>query len=235
MTTILTIPELQARFKDRSKNYSKLAEETTALKFEREEINKHWERERWKALRECKRKNFRGYVMLCGVPVRFIDVPVKKIESTKESCFVTGGCGTGKTHIAIGALKHFIQQLPCGYFQCYPDIQVQEAEFITVPELLMKIRSCFSLNECEETIVKKYSNIPFLVLDDLGVEKTSEWALQTLYIIINNRYSNCLQTVITSNFSIEEISEKLGDRIASRVAGMCKIVKLTGKDRRLKT
>lgn len=107
------------------------------------------------------------------------------------------------------------------------------AIFITVPELLMKIRSCFSLDKCEETIVNKYSNVPFLVLDDLGVEKGSEWALQTLYIIINNRYSNCLQTVITSNFSIEEIGIKLGDRIASRIAGMCDVVELTGTDRRL--
>lgn len=227
-TIILSIPELQKRFSERAKG----CKETVNPEFERERIRKYQEREQWKALRESKTKNFTAYVKACGVPVRFLDVPIKKIETTKESCYVTGACGTGKTHLAISALKYFVQQIPCHQFVTIMDDYIN-AIFITVPELLMKIRSCFSLDKCEETIVNKYSNVPFLVLDDLGVEKGSEWALQTLYIIINNRYSNCLQTVITSNFSIEEIGIKLGDRIASRIAGMCDVVELTGTDRRL--
>ena len=208
-----------------------MAEITSKMEADREKRATDEERQRWKNLRQCKNSNFIDYLKASGVPVRFLNVLIKKIEGVNGSCFITGSCGTGKTHIAVGSLKYFVQQLPCRHFQ---DLYLTEAIFITVPELLMKIRSCFSLNDCEETIVNKYSSIPFLVLDDLGVEKTSDWALQTLYIIINTRYSNCFQTVITSNFSVEEIAEKLGDRIASRITGMCDIINLTGKDRRVK-
>ena len=230
---ILTIPDLQKRFDERAENVRQWAEISTKMEVDKERLEVERKREQWKVLRESKQKNFGDYLKACGVPIRFLDIPIKKIESAKESYFITGACGTGKTHVAVGALKYFVKQIPCDQF-----VMIQQdftgAIFITAPELLMKIRSCFSLDECEDVIVRRYSNVPFLVLDDLGVEKTSDWALQTLYIIINNRYSNCLQTIITSNFSIEEIGEKLGDRIASRIAGMCKIMKLTGKDRRLK-
>jgi len=47
-------------------------------------------------------------------------------------------------------------------------------------------------------------------------EKTTEWALQTLFVIIDRRYRNMVKTIITSNLSLNEISEKIGDRIASR-------------------
>ena len=83
-------------------------------------------------------------------------------------------------------------------------------------------------------MLKDYFNTPLLILDDLGAEKTTDWALQSLYIIINKRLSEELQTIITSNLSLDELRDKIGDRIASRIAGMCKIVKLTGRDRRLK-
>ena len=232
LTTILTIPEIQKRFDERAKNVREWAAITARMELDKERLEADRKRDQWKVLRESKQKNFIAYLEVCGVPLLFMHVPYQTTE--KDSFFVTGACGAGKTHVAIGMLKHFVKLLPCENFKEINIFTKTQAIFITVPELLMKIRRCFSLNECEETIVNKYSGVPFLVLDDLGVEKTSDWALQTLYIIINNRYSKCLQTVITSNFTIEEIGEKLGDRIASRIAGMCKIMKLTGKDRRLK-
>jgi DNA replication protein DnaC len=39
---------------------------------------------------------------------------------------------------------------------------------------------------------------------------------------------------VTSNLTLDAIAEKVGDRIASRIAGMCKVVEIRGKDRRLK-
>ena len=72
------------------------------------------------------------------------------------------------------------------------------------------------------------------MLDDLGVDKTSEGSLQTLYTIIDRKYREEKQTLITSNLTLDEIAEEVGDRIASRIAGMCKVVEIKGKDRRLK-
>jgi len=42
-----------------------------------------------------------------------------------------------------------------------------------------------------------------------------------------------LHTLVTSNFSLQQIDDQIDTRVSSRIGGMCKIVKLTGKDRRL--
>jgi DNA replication protein DnaC len=68
-----------------------------------------------------------------------------------------------------------------------------------------------------------YSTIyrkPFLVLDDLGAEKDSEHALTTLYLIIDRRNRDELPTVVTTNYTPDEIESRLGARIASRLADM---------------
>lgn len=216
-------------------NYHERASVYTDLEKQKEERQEQEKRKSWKDLIERKRIHremlYADYVQTSGVPKIFLNVKLPTDYEKHTSLFITGACGTGKTHKAVSLLKGYADSRPCHEFEHpYKHLPI----FITIPELLMKIRSCFSLDECEETIVRKYSDCSLLVLDDLGVEKTSDWALQTLYIILNNRYSEQLQTIITSNLTIEEIGEKLGDRIASRIAGMCKIVKLTGKDRRIK-
>jgi DNA replication protein DnaC len=72
-----------------------------------------------------------------------------------------------------------------------------------------------------------------LILDDLGTEKVSDWVLQSMYQIINARYVQMRQTVITSNHSLEELRSRIGDRIPSRIAEMCEVFELRGKDRRV--
>jgi DNA replication protein DnaC len=104
-----------------------------------------------------------------------------------------------------------------------------------MPELLLKLRGTFknSSESDESEIIKTYSEAKILYLDDLGVEKVSDWALQTIYLIIDRRYSEMLRTIISSNLSLDQLADRLDDRIASRIAGMCEVIKMTGKDRRL--
>ena len=72
-----------------------------------------------------------------------------------------------------------------------------------------------------------------LVIDDLGANKATEWVRQITYYIVNAREQEMLPIIITSNFSLEEIAEQIDSRISSRIAGMCKSIKLSGRDRRL--
>ena len=99
----------------------------------------------------------------------------------------------------------------------------------------MVLRNTFKdkSEQSETEIINNLSEANILILDDLGAEKSSEFALQSLYVIIDQRYSEIRPTIITSNLSLGEIAEKVGDRIASRIAGMCKVIELKGKDRRL--
>jgi len=72
-----------------------------------------------------------------------------------------------------------------------------------------------------------------LFLDDLGAEKMTDFVRQSLYAIINYREQHELPTIITSNYNLSNISGKIDDRIASRIAGMCEVIEIKGNDRRL--
>lgn len=143
------------------------------------------------------------------------DPLVKRVKASMdrdESLVLIGNTGCGKTHLAIAAMRHGVDTGKMG-----PGLI-----FIPVPELLLKIRATFrdGARETEEEIIDRYSRCPFLVLDDLGAEKTSEFSIATLELIINRRVMEDIQTVITTNLTLDEIEEKLSARIASRLVEM---------------
>ena len=108
--------------------------------------------------------------------------------------------------------------------------------FLSVPELLLKIRATFSNQDShsEEKILNKYSMVKTLFLDDLGAEKHSAWAVQTLFSLIDRRYGAMLPTFFSSNFPLDELAVRLDDRITSRIAEMCQVYEIKGRDRRIK-
>lgn len=196
------------------------------------------EKRLWQTLRDAKKNNFEAYIEACGVPKAFQDIKTFQ-ESDGRSAFITGDCGVGKTHKAVLILRGFVRNTSCDNFVApFRNTPV----FVNVPELLIKIRSCFNVAphagariapKSEEDMLQEYFNTKLLVLDDLGAEKTTDWALQSLYVIINKRCDEKRQTIITSNLTLDEIKDKLSDRIASRIGGMCKVVAMKGKDKRL--
>lgn len=148
-----------------------------------------------------------------------------------EGSFIYGPNGTGKTTMAIYML---LQEAKMSYIYRHGGFKIA---FITTSELLLKFRETYTKNSdiSEKEILDTYSNVDLLVLDDFGVEKTTDWSYQMLYILINRRYENMKKTIITSNFTLEQLAEKLGDdRIPSRIQGMCKMIQMTGTDRRAK-
>jgi DNA replication protein DnaC len=117
--------------------------------------------------------------------------------------------GTGKTHLAAAEARELI-------------LQGKKVEFVYTPALLFRVRKAFQegASEDEYSRVFHYSEeVPYLMLDDIGVEKTTEWARQTLDVIFYERDSHDLSTVITSNLSPDEIAEKIDPRISSRKKG----------------
>jgi DNA replication protein DnaC len=139
-----------------------------------------------------------------------------------KSLFLSGSPGSGKTHLAVAAVLELIRKNKIN----------DDAKIITVPEFLLEIKNCFNhTQESELAVVEKYAKAPVLLLDDLGVEKASEFAIQSLYVLIDRRYREQQPTIITTNLTLPAIEKHLGSRIASRLSTF-QIVKFEAKDYR---
>lgn len=146
---------------------------------------------------------------------------------------LTGTTGTGKTHEAYGALRRIAAAGPARY----------EVIATTAADMYGSLRPGGS-DRGTEAGLARLTRVPFLLLDDLGSAKPSEWVEETTYRLINERYNQCRPTIFTSNFPPEAPRDKdgrpigpgldtvLGERIVSRLAHMTTVVGVTGPDRR---
>jgi DNA replication protein DnaC len=180
-------------------------------------------------------KNIQNILSKIGVPKRFLS-PKSNAQklNIKSGYYFHGPVGTGKTDLAVSFLKHVIlnSEPAYGYDGKYR-LQDNIGLFVSVPIMLLNIRGAFKSETVEEMdLIKKYVKPEILVMDDLGTEKPSDWVIQTLYVIINSRYEEDKQTVITSNYSLDDIRKNLNDKIASRITAMTEVIEIKGIDRR---
>lgn len=139
-----------------------------------------------------------------------------------------GSYGTGKTHLAAAICHELIKK---GY----------QPIFGTMITLLEKIKATYDdeySREREEQVIDKYTRCDLLIIDDLGKERPTEWAIEKLYYIINTRYEKCLPVVITTNYGIDKLISRLtvkdnvetAEAIVSRLYEMCRGIQMEWED-----
>lgn len=153
---------------------------------------------------------------------------VKKYPKVEKGLFFMGLCGVGKTHLAVAIIRELITKkgIPCVFYD--------------FRDLLTEIKSTYSSNSPinESTILRPVLEKEILVLDELGAQKVTEWMRDTLTYIINQRYNQELNTIITSNWlDMAEDEEdtlvgRIGYRLRSRLYEMCQVWEIVGKDYR---
>jgi DNA replication protein DnaC len=186
---------------------------------------------------EMKARSENPWEWLSGysVPLKYKDASFSSFvggQVAKKHCMtfpeknvvLSGKTGCGKTHLAVSRLRDMVihDEMPKGGRASNAWELPEPAVFITAPTLLMEIRDSFKddSGKSEREIVDFYVDIPVMILDDLGADRATEWAIETLYLIIDGRDSNLKPTFITTNLTIPEIEKHYGARIASRIAGM---------------
>jgi len=151
------------------------------------------------------------------------------IERLHTGLYFWGGCGTGKSEIAA-AILGTTWRTPGG----------DAGRFIRCTDLLQRLVGQFDddtdRRDQASALFQELETVPVLVLDDLGAQKGSDYARRMLQELFDRRIDRRHRTIWTSNYQLDELVEQMGaggDRLVSRIAGQCKVVKLDGKDWRL--
>jgi DNA replication protein DnaC len=131
---------------------------------------------------------------------------------------LVGPCGSGKTHLAVAALLEIIDSGKPGRLL-----------FSNFQDLIQEIQASFDSDDTpsKSEIMRPLLDVDLLVLDELGSQKPSMFVQDILYYLINSRYNAQRTTIFTTNFT-EDLEDRIGPRLRSRLYEMAEEIKLAG-------
>jgi DNA replication protein DnaC len=147
-------------------------------------------------------------------------------EFCERSLLLFGPFGTGKTGLAVAALREAV------------GTHHVDALFLATPDLLDRIRASYGPRDSdadaptERELMDAVKDTGLLVLDDLGAERPTGWVQEKLFAVINHRYNEQLPCIFTSNLTPEGLAKHLGERTAWRIVEMSDPVRLDGPNLR---
>lgn len=180
---------------------------------------------------------------------------VRSYPDVDRGILFLGKVGTGKTHLAVAALRAVVES------------RKGTGLYVNVTELIQRLQmSIDGRGPTREALLGPVVDTELLVLDELGACRSTEWVLDQLYFVINQRYSHRRVTLATSNFLdtpagrcdpaavvrafsqataagtvmapvkseqyFESLADRISDRLRSRLYEMCESIELRGDDYR---
>jgi DNA replication protein DnaC len=132
-----------------------------------------------------------------------------------------GPAGTGKTTLAMLVSKAAIEG-------------GRSAAIYSLPKLLGRIRTSYGAEHGDgyAELFDRLTSVDLLHIDDLGAEKSTDWVLEQLYALVNERYEAQRSMVVTTNLELEQLEQQIGSRTVSRLSQICDPIPLYGDDRR---
>lgn len=148
-----------------------------------------------------------------------------------------GPVGRGKTHLLAATLRLLILE------------HGVEARFIEFSHLLSALKGRFDSGRGASEILDQLVEVEVLAIDELGKGMLTEWELSVIDELVSRRYNAARTILATSNYKPgpptgitrpnladprpdrqPSLSDRVGERVHSRLAEMCEIRYLGGKD-----
>ncbi|MBA3298457.1 MAG: ATP-binding protein [Thermoleophilaceae bacterium] len=159
--------------------------------------------------------------------LRHVRTFVEQIDmqlSAGKGLWFTGDVGTGKTSLAM-----LVSQAA--------ERKGRSVAIYPVTRLLAEIKNTYDRESGGSymSLFRKLVSVDLLHLDDLGAEKRTDWVLQELYSIVNERWQDERSVVVTTNITdLDELRNEIGSRTVSRLVEICgDPIPIMGPDLRL--
>lgn len=122
--------------------------------------------------------------------------------------------GTGKTHLAVAWMRRYLSD----------NLTDKMGAYFNMSDLLAQLRKSYVANkdisdeDQYSQVWERISKADCLILDDFGIQKHSDWVLEQLDMIIDDRYRNGRDaTIVTTNLTMKQVNG-ISPRIASRLS-----------------
>lgn len=159
----------------------------------------------------CTKHNARN-LKLCQRYATGFDEMIAK----NQGLLFTGDVGTGKTYAAACIANYLLDR-------CVPVVMTS---FVKILEQAQNFRG-----DEEERYIRRMNSAKLLVIDDLGAERSTDFALEKVYNIIDSRYRASLPMILTTNLTLKEMKEATDirySRIYDRIFEACYPMEFTG-------
>lgn len=142
-------------------------------------------------------------------------------EASSAGLLFWGGAGTGKTYLA-GCIANALIDW---------EIPVQ---MTSIPRIANRMNGLFS--EDRNRYLEELNRPRLLIIDDLGAERSTDFSLEQVYMVIDSRYASGKPMILTTNLSLEELEhpqDRIHARIYSRILERCAPIRVNGRNLRM--
>lgn len=118
---------------------------------------------------------------------------------------MTGGVGTGKTHLACAIANKVVQD--------------HSVFYTTAIKLSRMVKDTYSRDskETESEVISRLVHKELLIIDEVGMQFGSDAEKMILFEVINGRYENMRPTILSANMTLPELKNFVGDRVIDRM------------------